>query len=214
MTSISAESKQILSFINSSIDDRIIESFILEESAQHHLIKADVARSGSSVALSISRNNIKTLISLVEKSLGNNHELLGNVPEVTKRGRQSSQPQSDMLFTAKACLCKDTEQGFSISPCGDIPWRDITQKGSHDSYSKGTPRQSFTVGFSHTGLSSKCRWSINKLIISWFLTQQPYQEEPCSSQTRTEPNTAPVLLTDSRGVPRAPAQRQIIVLPP
>lgn len=60
----------------------------------------------------------------------------------------------------------------------------------------------------------KCRWSINKLIISWFLTQQPYQEEPCSSQTRTEPNTAPVLLTDSRGVPRAPAQRQIIVLPP
>lgn len=59
----------------------------------------------------------------------------------------------------------------------------------------------------------KCRWTINKLIISWFLTQQPYQEEPCSSQTRKEPNTAPVLLTDSSEVPRAPAQRQITVLP-
>lgn len=73
----------------------------------------------------------------------------------SQRGRQSSQPRSDTLFTAKACLCKDTEQGFSFSPCGDTPWTDINQKGSHDSYSKGAPHQTFTAGFSHTGLSSK-----------------------------------------------------------
>lgn len=69
MSSISAESNRMLSFINSCINDRIIEQFILGESAQHHLIKVDAARSGSSGALSISRNNIKILISLVEKGL-------------------------------------------------------------------------------------------------------------------------------------------------
>lgn len=156
MSSVSAESKQNVVIYNSCINDRIIEQFILGESAQHHLIKVDAVRWGSSVALSISRNNIKILISLVEKGLTRKQPrgcLLGNVPEVTERGRQSSQPQSDTPFTAKACLCKDTEQGFSFSPCGDTPWTDITQKGSHDS--TGTPCQSFTVGFSYAGLSSK-----------------------------------------------------------
>lgn len=70
------------------------------------------------------------------------------------------------------------------------------------------------LAFPTQACPQKCCWSISKLIISWFLTQQPYQEEPCSSHTGTEPNTTPVLLTDSIGVPRASAQRQTIVLPP
>lgn len=90
------------------------------------------------------------------------------------------------------------------APVVTPPWTDITQKGSHDSYSKATPRQSFTAGFSPPQASpQKCRWSISKLIISWFFYTAALSRGTLliPHKNRAKHNSCPAD-RDSTGMPR------------
>lgn len=118
----------------------------------------------SSVVLSMSKRHhapLKILISLVDKGLTRkyNHELLGNIPEVTEGGRQSFQLLSDTHCSMLRLACAGTEkQVFCFSTCGDTPWEDITEQRSHGSYSKQAPRKSFSTLFSHISLPLKTQF--------------------------------------------------------
>ena len=73
----------------------------------------------SSVVLSISKKHsasLKILVSLVERCLTrkHNHELLGNIPEVTDTGRQSFQLPYDMRCSMLRLACARTENSSSV----------------------------------------------------------------------------------------------------
>lgn len=166
-------------------------------------------------ALSISRNNIKILISLVEKSLTRKQSWAFRQCTRGHKERKTKLPTT--VWQAVHCQglpVQGHRAGLLNQPLWWHPLDRYHPKGLTWQLQQRNTTPEFQCWLlPHRPVPKNAVGSINKQIISWFLTQQPYQEEPYSSQRRTETNTAPVLLTDSSEASRAPAQRQITVLP-